>query len=81
MELPSLQKIDLCLGYYQIPNLPMTDEEGCTIMEPKEILETRTKNLQTKKIKQYEVKWIGMTEEDATWEAEDFVRQFPKLMP
>ena len=44
-------KIDLRSGYYQIPNLPITDEEGCTIMEPKEILETRTKNLRTKQIK------------------------------
>ena len=71
------------IGDHIVPqtNLPMTDEEGRTIMEPEEILETRTKNLRTKQIKQYKVKWTGMTEEDATWEAEDFVHQFPKLMP
>lgn len=59
----------------------MMDEEGHTIMEPEEILEIQTKQLRTKKIKHYKVKWAGMTEEDATWEAEDFMRQFQKLMP
>ena len=71
------------IGDHIVPqtNLPMIDEEGRTIMEPEEILEIRTKHLRTKKIKKYKVKRVGMTEEDATWEVEDFVRQFPKLMP
>ena len=35
------------IGDHIVPqtNLPMTDEEGRTIMEPEEILETRTKQL------------------------------------
>ena len=46
------------------------DEEGHLHLIPEEILETRVKQLRSKAIKEYLVKWKDLHIEDATWESE-----------
>ncbi|KAH9305846.1 hypothetical protein KI387_010250, partial [Taxus chinensis] len=50
--------------------LPELDEEGRIILEPEKILQTCTKRLRTRDIKEYLIKWKNLNIEDATWEDE-----------
>ncbi|KAH9291972.1 hypothetical protein KI387_042837 [Taxus chinensis] len=59
--------------------LPELDEEGRIILEPEKILQTRTKRLRTRDIKEYLIKWKNLSIEDATWEDEGFLQQHPGL--
>ena len=59
--------------------LPELDEEGRIILELEKIMQTRTKRLRTKDIKQYLIKWKNLSIEDATWEDEGFLQQHARL--
>jgi hypothetical protein len=50
--------------------LPPVDEEGNLHLIPEEIIETRVKQLRSREIKEYLVKWKDFPIEDATWESE-----------
>ena len=62
-------------------NMPTIDEEGRTILKPERIIETQIRNLRNKRIKRYKVKWEDLPKEEATWETEEFIQQFPDLTP
>ena len=59
--------------------LPELDEEGKLILEPKAILEVRTKKFHSRDIIKYLIKWKKLPPEDATWEDEQFVQQHLEL--
>ena len=52
--------------------LPMLDDEGRIIFEPKYIITTIERRLRTRVIKDYLLKWKNLQEEDLTWESEQF---------
>ena len=54
--------------------LPELDEEGKTILEPKEITEIRTRQLRNRSISEYLIKWKNLPIEDSTWEDEFFIQ-------
>ena len=56
------------------------DEEGKIILEPEEITEIRTRQLQNRSILEYLIKWKNLPIEDSTWEDESFIQQHPKLL-
>ena len=55
--------------------LPELDEEGKIILEPEEITEIRTRQLQNRSILEYLIKWNNLTTEDSTWKDESFIQQ------
>jgi hypothetical protein len=59
--------------------LPMLDEEGRIILEPKAIIATREKKLCSRVIKEYLIKWKNLLEEDTAWESEHFRQLHPSL--
>jgi hypothetical protein len=59
--------------------LPKFDEERKNILQPVKITETRTKQLQTRAITDYLIKWKNLSMEDSTWENESFIRKHPQL--
>ena len=52
--------------------LPMLDDEGRIIVEPEYIITTRERILKTRVIKEYLIKWKNLSEEDATWNLNNF---------
>ena len=59
---------------------PELDEEGKTILEPKKVTETRTRQLRNRSISEYLIKWKNLPTEDSTWEDENFIQKHPKLL-
>jgi hypothetical protein len=56
------------------PNLSYTEQ-------PIQILETKERVTRRKKIKMYKILWNHHTEEEATWETEDYLRKnFPEFL-
>ena len=60
--------------------LPELDEEGKITLDPEEISEIRTRQLQSRSISKYLIKWKNIPPEDSTWEYESFIQQHPKLL-
>jgi hypothetical protein len=60
------------LGKHVVANeeIPLVDEEGNLIFILEEVLEVREKQLRSRNIKEYLVKWNNFPIEDATWENE-----------
>ncbi|XP_059064689.1 uncharacterized protein LOC131856783 [Cryptomeria japonica] len=52
------------------PDLPPMDAEGKLTLVPEEILEVRERQLRSKMIREYLVRWRNLPVEDATWEGE-----------
>ena len=46
-------------------------KEGVIDIQPKTILQTRTRKLQNRSINEYLIKWLGYPTNDATWEYEE----------
>jgi hypothetical protein len=65
------------LGQHVLVNetLPPVDEEGNLHLIPEEIIETRVKQLRSRAIKEYLVKWKDFPIEDATWESERILQE------
>ena len=59
--------------------LPMLDDEGRVIWEPKEIIATRERKLCSRTLKEYLIRWNNFPNEDASWETEQFRQQYPSL--
>ena len=59
---------------------PELDEEGKVILEPEKISETRTKQLRSRVIIEYLVKWKNLLIEDSTWEDESCIHKHPQLI-
>ena len=60
--------------------LPELDEEGKIILEPQEIIETRTQQLGNRSISEYLIKWKNLSTEDSTWEDENFIQKHAELL-
>ena len=49
--------------------------------EPESIIDSRTKHLRNKQIREFKIKWMDMTLEDSTWEREDTLKlNFPNFL-
>ena len=59
---------------------PLLDEEGKVILEPEQIIETRTKQLHNRAIIEYLIKWENLRVEYSTWEDESFIQKHPQLI-
>ena len=55
--------------------LPELIEEGKIILEPEEITEIRTRQLQNRSIPEYLIKWKNLPTKDSTWEDDFFIQQ------
>ena len=58
--------------------LPPTDDERHLVLQPEAILDTRERQLRSKTVKEYLVRWKNLPDEDATWESEKIL-QHPSL--
>eukprot|EP00253_Pinus_taeda_P013702 PITA_13702 len=56
------------------------DEKGKIILEPEEVIETRTRKLQNQSISKYLIKWKNLSAKDSTWEDENFIQKHPELL-
>ena len=54
--------------------LPELDEEGKIILDPEEIIEIRTRQLQNRSISEYLIKWKNLPRKDSTWEDASFIQ-------
>ena len=58
--------------------LPPTDDEGHLVLQPEAIIDTRERQLRSRTIREYLVRWRNLPEEDAPWESEKIL-QHPSL--
>src|SRR3954463_4285654 len=47
---------------------------------PLRILEEQVRLTRRRKLKFYKVQWSNHTEDEATWEREDYLREYPQLL-
>ena len=59
--------------------LPMLDDEGKLVLEPKCILEIKTIIVHSISVNEYLIKWRNLPNDEATWETEDFRSCHPSL--
>eukprot|EP00253_Pinus_taeda_P034192 PITA_34192 len=58
--------------------LSPTDDEGHLVLQPEAIIDTRERQLQSRTIREFLVRWKNLPDEDATWESEKIL-QHPSL--
>ena len=58
--------------------LPPIDDEGHLVLQPEAIIDTRERQLRSRTVKEYLVRWRNLPDEDATWESEKIL-QHPSL--
>ena len=58
--------------------LPPTDDEGHLVLQPKAIIDTRERQLRSRTVREFLVRWRNLPDEDATWESEQIL-QHPSL--
>ena len=58
--------------------LPPMDDEGHLVLQPEAIIDTRERQLQSKTVREFLVRWKNLPDEDATWESEKIL-QHPSL--
>eukprot|EP00253_Pinus_taeda_P004595 PITA_04595 len=58
--------------------LPPMDDEGHLVLHPKAIIDTMERQLQSRTIQEFLVRWKNLPDEDATWESEKIL-QHPSL--
>ena len=61
-----------------IEELPPIDDEGHLVLQPEAIIDTRERQLWSKTVREYLVRWRNLPNEDATWESEK-IFQHPSL--
>jgi hypothetical protein len=57
-----------------LPELAPLDTDLTYPERPKKILDQKSRVTRRKTIKFYKIQWSNHTEEEATWESEDFLR-------
>ena len=58
--------------------LPPMDDEGHLVLQPKAIIDTKERQLQSRTVREFLVRWKNLSDEDATWESEQIL-QHPSL--
>eukprot|EP00253_Pinus_taeda_P034426 PITA_34426 len=58
--------------------LPPTDDEGHLVLQPEAIIDTRERQLRSRTVWEFLVRWKNLPDEDATWENEK-ISQHPSL--
>ena len=58
--------------------LPPTDDEGHLVLQPEAIIDTRERQLRSRRVWEFLVRWKNLPDEDATWESEKIL-QHPSL--
>ena len=58
--------------------LPPTDDEGHLVLQPEAIIDTKERQLQSRMVLEFLVRWKNFPDEDATWEGEQIL-QHPSL--
>ena len=58
--------------------LPPMDDEGHLVLQPEAIIDTRERQLQSRILQEFLVRWKNLLDEDATWESEKIL-QHPSL--
>ena len=61
-------------------NISRLEEEGKIILELEAVIEGRTRQLRNRSISKYLIKWKNLSAEDSTWEDENFMQKYPKLL-
>eukprot|EP00253_Pinus_taeda_P032300 PITA_32300 len=51
--------------------LPPMDDEGHLVLQPEAIIDTRERQLRSRTVREFLVRWKNFPDEDATWERED----------
>ena len=54
------------------------DDEGHLVLQPEAIIDTRERQLRTRMVREFLVRWKNLPDEDATWESERIL-QHPSL--
>eukprot|EP00253_Pinus_taeda_P020391 PITA_20391 len=52
--------------------LPPTDDEGHLVLQPEAIIDTRERQLRSRTVREFLVRWKNLPDEDATCESENF---------
>ena len=58
--------------------LPPMDDEGHLVLQSEAIIDTKERQLQSKTVREFLVRWKNLPDEDATWESEKIL-QHPSL--
>ena len=58
--------------------LLLTDDEGHLVLQPEAINDTRERQLRSRTVREYLVRWRNLPDEDAIWESEKIL-QHPSL--
>ena len=58
--------------------LPPTDDEGHLVLQPEAIIDTKERQLRSRTVQEFLVRWKNLPDEDATWESEKIL-QHPSL--
>ena len=58
--------------------LPPMDDEGHLVLQPEAIIDTRERQLRSRMVQEFLVRWKNLSDEDATWESEKIL-QHPSL--
>ena len=58
--------------------LPPTDDEGHLVLQPEGIIDTRERQLWSRTVREFLVRWKNLPDEYATWESEKIL-QHPSL--
>jgi len=58
--------------------LPPMDDKGHLVLQPETIIDTRERQLQSRTVWEFLVRWKNLPDEDATWESERIL-QHPSL--
>ena len=48
--------------------LPPTDDEGHLVLQPEAIIDTRERQLRSRTVRKFLVRWKNLLDEDVTWE-------------
>ena len=79
--------VNLLKKYVPDPNHILEDDQlqvtkdGVIDIQPKAILQTRARTLHNRTMNNFLIKWMGYSEDDATWEREETLLQdFPEFM-
>jgi hypothetical protein len=72
-----------CLPTEVLPGPELENEPDLSSQEhPIKVLDQKERSTRARSIQMYKIQWSNHTEEEATWETEDFLRsRFPNFLP